>query len=136
MVMQDTQRKNRTTRSGDGDTHCWSSTSTIACVKKLRITEIEELRVHDFLNLPNDIVAADILRCLSITERALAKSMHVVQVKGKSTQGIRKVHMVITPDAKNTADKRLAALLTRPLKSIDFLGETYTISFTVKVPFI
>ena len=67
---------------------------------KFWIAKGEELKVHDILNRANDTAAADILRCLSITELVLPKSMRVEQMRGKSTRGIYKVHMVIIPDAK------------------------------------
>ena len=71
---------------------------------KLRIGEVEELKVFDFLNRPNDVVPDEIMKCLTVSERMLAKTMHVVQVRGKSTRGIRKVHLVISPDVQEAIE--------------------------------
>ena len=71
----------------------------IVIFNKRRIAEVEELLVTDITGEGTED-SEDIVKNLDITERALAKRMTVVEVRGKSTRGLRKVFVILSESMK------------------------------------
>ena len=83
---------------------------------KRRVSEVEELKVKDLTDSVKSSDSEDILAQMDFTERALAKRMKVIEVRGKSTRGLRKVFIILS-EHMNKACFHL--LTTRPYVGID-----------------
>ena len=75
---------------------CQSLMVRILLFNKRRVAEVEELKVADILQIQNNKDNEEILSQMDITEKALAKRMSVVEVRGKSTRGLRKVFVILS----------------------------------------
>ena len=83
--------------------HQWTEACQVLLVRillfnKRRVAEVEELKVTDIVNIKNIKDNQDILSHMDITEKALATRMSVVEVRGKSTRGLRKVFVILSPE--------------------------------------
>ena len=67
----------------------------ILLFNKRRVSEVEELKIKDILEIENN-KDDEILSQMDLTEKALAKRMSVVEVRGKSTRGLRKVFVILS----------------------------------------
>lgn len=76
----------------------------ILLFNKVRTNEVCHIKVEDYNASENDIMTKEVLDSLDVVERNLAKRLQVIQVRGKSTRGIRKVHVIITPSVKRAID--------------------------------
>lgn len=79
----------------------WNEAAQVLMVRlvifnKRRISEVEELKVADLTGNQQSSDSKDVLGHLDITERALAKRMRVIEVRGKSTRGLRKVFIILS----------------------------------------
>ncbi|RUS79500.1 hypothetical protein EGW08_012732 [Elysia chlorotica] len=63
---------------------------------KRRVSEVEELKSADVIDNQNSSDSQDIIDQMDVTERALAKRMKVIEVRGKSTRGLRKVYIILS----------------------------------------
>ena len=70
----------------------------IALFNKRRISEVAELKVSDYSNRLGSSVNDEVLQQLDFTEKILVKRMELIEVRGKSTRGLRKVFIVLTPE--------------------------------------
>lgn len=62
---------------------------------KRRISEVEELKADELVEC-DDAGSDEIISSLDVTEKALAKRMKVIEVRGKSTRGLRKVFVILS----------------------------------------
>ena len=62
---------------------------------KRRISEVEELKANEIVEV-EQAGSDEIISNLDVTERALAKRMKVIEVRGKSTRGLRKVFVILS----------------------------------------
>ena len=81
----------------------WSEAAQALIVRillfnKRRVAEVEELKVSDILDMHNIKDNEDILSQMDVTEKALASRMSVVEVRGKSTRGLRKVFVIMSEE--------------------------------------
>ena len=70
----------------------------IALFNKRRISEVAELKVSDYCNRLGSSANDEVLQQLDLTEKILVKRMELIEVRGKSTRGLRKVFIVMTPE--------------------------------------
>ncbi|XP_064630705.1 uncharacterized protein LOC135494501 [Lineus longissimus] len=70
----------------------------IVLFNKRRVSEVEELKVSDFLGRKSEKDNEEILASLDVSERVLAKRMALIEVRGKSTRSLRKVFILLSPD--------------------------------------
>lgn len=70
----------------------------LALFNKRRISEVDELKVSDYECRPKENSDPNLLNSMTVTEKALVNRMTVLEVRGKSTRGIRKVYILLTPD--------------------------------------
>ena len=82
-------------------------------LNKRRISEVEELKITDITESQHSEEPDDVMMHLNISEQALAKRMTVIEVRGKSTRGLRKVYVLLTEKMKqgclHLIDTRLRA---------------------------
>ncbi|KAL5020636.1 hypothetical protein ScPMuIL_002282 [Solemya velum] len=73
----------------------------ILIFNKRRIAEVDELKVSDFTSRiqgDNLDTTTEVFQCLGISEQALLKRMQLIEVRGKSTRGLRKVFLLLSED--------------------------------------
>ena len=75
---------------------CQTLMVRILLFNKRRVAEVQELKVEDILHAHDTKDNADIMSQLDVTEQALANRMRVVEVRGKSTRGLRKVFIILS----------------------------------------
>ena len=82
-------------------------------LNKRRIAEVEELKITDVTQSQRSEDQDDVMNHLNISEQTLAKRMSVIEVRGKSTRGLRKVFVLLTEKMKEAClhliDTRLRA---------------------------
>ena len=62
---------------------------------KRRISEVEELKANELVE-SEQAGSDEIISYLDVTEKALANRMKVIEVRGKSTRGLRKVFVILS----------------------------------------
>ena len=67
----------------------------IVIFNKRRISEVEELKASEIVEC-EDGGSDELISNLDVTEEALAKRMKVIEVRGKSTRGLRKVFVILS----------------------------------------
>ena len=71
----------------------------LALFNKRRISEVAELKICDFSNrLGSSADHEEVFEQLDITEQILVKRMDLIEVRGKSVRGLRKVFIVLTQE--------------------------------------
>ncbi|XP_052812935.1 uncharacterized protein LOC128240355 isoform X3 [Mya arenaria] len=73
----------------------------IALFNKRRVNEVSELKVSDFQKrIRGDELDTntEIYNSLAVSEKALLKRMELLEVRGKSTRGLRKVFVILSTD--------------------------------------
>ncbi|KAJ8320563.1 hypothetical protein KUTeg_002150 [Tegillarca granosa] len=72
----------------------------IVLFNKRRINEVAELKISDYEERVSDtnFEISEVLDSLDVSERALAKRMHLLEVRGKSTRGLRKMFILLSPE--------------------------------------
>ncbi|XP_060570745.1 uncharacterized protein LOC132729023 [Ruditapes philippinarum] len=76
-------------------------TARVALFNMRRIAEVEELKIADFdMRISGNEAGSnrEILESLDVTEKALLQRIQLIEVRGKSTRGVRKVFILLTPD--------------------------------------
>ena len=68
----------------------------ILLFNKRRVSEVEEMKVLDIVQVQNCSDNEEIVSQMDITEKALANRMTVIEVRGKSTRGLRKVFVILS----------------------------------------
>ena len=110
---------------------------------KRRVSKVEELKMKDL----NDSVNAnasdseDILAQMDFTERALAKRMKVIEVRGKGTRGIRKVFIILSKQMSKACFHLLTIRPSVPtficlqgVKQVRWMGVRQCVSYQNNVP--
>ena len=81
----------------------WTETAQALIVRillfnKRRVSEVVEMKVSDIVQASNISDNEEILSQMDITEKTLANRMTVIEVRGKSTRGLRKVFVILSEE--------------------------------------
>ncbi|GFN83295.1 Zinc finger protein 271 [Plakobranchus ocellatus] len=80
----------------------------ITLFNKSQISEVAELKVKDYTNrIRSSSVDEDILKQLEFTEKVLVRRIDLIEVRGKSTRGQRKVFIILTQEMIKACDHLL-----------------------------
>lgn len=95
----------------------WSELAQVLMIRillfnKRRVSEVEEMKVSDIIQAQNSCDNEEILSQMDITEKTLASRMTVIEVRGKSTRGLRKVFIILSQQmfkaCQHLIEKRMA----------------------------
>lgn len=80
----------------------WTEACQILMVRillfnKRRVSEVEEMKISDIEDM-NNREDEDALLDMDIADKTLAARMNVVEVRGKSTRGLRKVYVILSAE--------------------------------------
>ena len=76
---------------------CQTLMVRILLFNKRRVSEVEEMKISDIENM-NNTEGEDALLDMDIADKTLAARMNVVEVRGKSTRGLRKVYVILSAE--------------------------------------